>query len=70
MLSVSRPVGSQAQGSGRLFRVSGERASAVPVKYGSCSATAIQLLEGLSAGDEVILSDMSTWDEAGEVRLE
>jgi len=70
VLSVSRPVGSQAQGSGRLFRVSGERASAVPVKYGSCSATAIQVLEGLSAGDEVILSDMSTWDEAGEVRLE
>lgn len=69
VLHVSRPVGSQAQANARLFRIRGQRAEAVDVKYGNCSATAIQILEGLEAGDEVILSDMSAWNDALEVRL-
>jgi len=69
VLHVSRPVGSQAQANARLFRIRGQRAEAADVKYGNCSATAIQILEGLEAGDEVILSDMSAWNDALEVRL-
>ena len=32
--------------------------------------TTIEVLEGLAEGDEVILSDMSRWDDVDRVRIE
>jgi len=42
----------------------------VPVKVGRASVNAIQVLEGLKEGDEVILSDMSREDSVDRIRLE
>jgi HlyD family secretion protein len=40
----------------------------VPVKVGRASVNSIQVLEGLQAGDTVILSDMSRWDNTDRIR--
>jgi multidrug efflux pump subunit AcrA (membrane-fusion protein) len=42
----------------------------VPVKVGRASVDSIQILDGLKAGDTVILSDLSRLDNATRIRLE
>jgi HlyD family secretion protein len=41
----------------------------VPVRLGVSSVSEIQVITGLDEGDQVILSDMSTWDAFDRVRL-
>jgi biotin carboxyl carrier protein len=55
-----------------LFKLTpdGKEAVRVAVKIGKASVNAIQVIEGLHAGDTVILSDMSRWDNTDRVRLE
>ncbi len=55
-----------------LFKLTpdGKGATRVPVKVGRASVNAIQVLAGLNAGDTVILSDMSRWDNVDRVRLQ
>ena len=47
----------------------GKTAVRVPVKVGRASVNSIQVLEGLQQGDNVILSDMSRWDNTDRIRL-
>jgi len=44
-------------------------ANRVQVKLGRSSVNQIEILEGLRESDQVILSDMSTWDSYDRVRL-
>jgi multidrug efflux pump subunit AcrA (membrane-fusion protein) len=55
-----------------MFRleVDGKTASRVPVKLGRSSVNTIEIQQGLKEGDQVILSDMSRWDNFDRVRLE
>jgi HlyD family secretion protein len=71
VLYVTRPVQGQADTKVGLFKVvdGGNGAIRVPVKLGRSSVTAIEILEGLQLGDQVILSDMSQWDASERVRL-
>jgi hypothetical protein len=39
------------------------------VKLGRASVNTIQILQGLAAGDSVIVSDMSGWDNVSRVKL-
>jgi HlyD family secretion protein len=41
----------------------------VQVKFGRTSVNQIEVLEGLKAGDKVILSDTSQWDNVNRIRL-
>jgi RND family efflux transporter MFP subunit len=70
VLYVDRPATAQA-GSTSLFRVEegGRTAVRVPVRLGRSSASTIEVVSGLRAGDTVILADMSAWDSAQKVRL-
>jgi HlyD family secretion protein len=72
VLFVGRPAFGNENSVISLFRVApdGKSATRVPVKVGRASVNAIQVLEGLQAGDVVILSDMSRWDSADRVRLQ
>jgi hypothetical protein len=45
-------------------------ATRVQVKLGRASVNTVEVISGLSVGDQVILSDMSTWDEFDRIRLE
>lgn len=48
----------------------GAGAERVNVKFGRGSVQAIEVLEGLKIGDQIILSDMSNWDKKGSYPLE
>ncbi len=71
VLHVGRPALAQAGTRTTVFRVEpgGRHAVRVPVVLGAGSVNTIQILEGLSPGDVVILSDMSAWDGHDRVRL-
>jgi hypothetical protein len=72
VLYVGRPAFGQAKSTISLFKtLNGSKdAVRVQVKIGRTSVNEIELLQGLSIGDEVILSDMSRWDGFDRLRLE
>ena len=72
VLLVSRPAFSQADSSLSLFRLEqgGESATRVNVRIGRVAADAAEVLEGLEAGDRVIVSDMSRWESFDRVELD
>lgn len=71
VLQVGRPASGNENSTISLFRLSpdGKTATRVPVRVGRASVNNIQVLDGLNAGDTVILSDMSRWDAVDRVRL-
>ncbi len=71
VMSVGRPAYGQAESTVGLFKLSpdGSEATRVNVKLGRASVNTIVVEQGLSVGDRVIISDMSTWDAQDRVRL-
>lgn len=69
VLYVGRPV--QGQSTVTLFKLEdkGQSASRVRVKFGRSSVNTIEIIEGLQVGDQVILSDLSTWDAVNRILL-
>jgi HlyD family secretion protein len=72
VLYVGRPAFGNENSTISLFKQNsdGKTAVRVPVKVGRASVNSIQVIEGLQAGDTVILSDMSRWDNTDKIRLE
>jgi HlyD family secretion protein len=72
VLYVGRPASGSAQSSMTLFRVErgASEAVRVPVRLGRSSVSTIEVVEGLSEGDTVILSDTSQWDGIDRLRLD
>ncbi|MBI4478971.1 MAG: HlyD family efflux transporter periplasmic adaptor subunit [Acidobacteria bacterium] len=71
VLFVGRPAFGQEKSMAGLFRLEdqGRRASRVQVQFGRASVNAVEILEGLNEGDQVIISDMSAWDSFDHIRL-
>ena len=71
VLYVGRPVRGQPDSTIGLFKLvdEGSEAVRVSVMLGRSSVNAIEILQGLKAGDKVILSDMSAWDAFDRIRL-
>jgi HlyD family secretion protein len=71
VLYVGRPVRGQSDTTIGLFKLveDGSEAVRVNVKLGRSSVNAVEILQGLKAGDKVILSDMSAWDAFDRIRL-
>jgi len=71
VLYVGRPVLGDAESATNLFRLDpdGEHATRLPVRLGRGSVSEIEVTAGLRAGDKVILSDMSEWDDHKRIRL-
>jgi HlyD family secretion protein len=69
---VGRPAFGQPDSTVSLFKLvdGGKEAVRVQVKLGKSSVNTIQILGGLNVGNEVILSDMSRWDNFDRVRLD
>lgn len=72
VIKVGRPVYAQRDSKISLFRKEpdGVHAVRVQVSVGRTSVNEIEILDGLQPGDEVILSDMSQWEEYDRIRLE
>lgn len=68
---MGRPAFGQANSTVGLFVLSDDRSEAtrVQVRLGAGSVNQVQVLDGLSEGDVVILSDMSNSESAERVRL-
>lgn len=71
VLYVGRPVHGQSDSTIGLFKLAddGSEAVRVNVKLGKSSVNTMEILQGLKAGDKVILSDMSNWDSFDRIRL-
>lgn len=72
ILYVGRPVQGQPNSKIGLFRVltGGTEAARVSVQLGRTSVNSVEVVGGLQAGDQVVLSDMSAWDAYDHIRLE
>lgn len=71
VLFTGRPSYGQSDAKVGIFKLveNGRYAQRVTVRLGRTSVTSVEIKEGLSAGDVVILSDMTRWDNVDRVRI-
>lgn len=70
VLSVGRPALAKPDSDISLFRLDADGvATRVPVRVGATSVDRVQVLKGLKAGDRVILSDASQWDDYDRIKV-
>ncbi|MFO7768042.1 MAG: HlyD family efflux transporter periplasmic adaptor subunit [bacterium] len=71
VMYVGRPTNGQAHATIGLFKIvdNGTAAVRVSVELGRSSVDKMEVKRGLEAGDQVILSDMSRYDEFDRVRI-
>ena len=71
VLYVGRPVYGQPDSTIGLFKLEadGEHALRVQVTIGKMSVNLVEIRDGIELGDQVVLSDMSAWDDFNRVRL-
>ncbi|HEY5921016.1 MAG TPA: HlyD family efflux transporter periplasmic adaptor subunit [Kofleriaceae bacterium] len=69
-LFVARPAIGEARTTTAVFKISGDEAHRVTVKFGRAALKDIEIASGLAAGDQIILSDISRWDGINTIRLE
>jgi len=69
---TGRPAYGQANSTISMFKLTdgGRSAMRVPVELGRSSVNAVEIVKGLVPGDEVILSDVSAWDDYDRIRLD
>jgi multidrug efflux pump subunit AcrA (membrane-fusion protein) len=72
VLYVGRPAFGQEKSTVQMFKidVDGKTATRSPVELGRGSVNTIEIVRGLKEGDQVILSDMTRWDNVDKIRLE
>jgi HlyD family secretion protein len=72
VLFAVRPTYGQEKTTIGMFKLEGDgkTASRVNVTLGRSSVNTVEILGGLKDGDQVILSDMSRWDEYDRIRLD
>jgi HlyD family secretion protein len=72
VLYVGRPAFGQEKSTVGMFKIDpdGKGATRVPVELGRSSVNTIEVIRGLKEGDQVILSDMSRWDNQERIRLD
>jgi len=72
VLYVGRPAFGQENSTVGMFvlQLDGKTAVRDQVKLGRSSVNTVEILGGLKDGDQVILSDMSRWDNFDRIRLE
>jgi hypothetical protein len=71
ILQIGRPVAAAANSTSSVFRIvkDGTEAVRVNVRFGRPSVSVIEILDGLKEGDKIILSDMSTYNNADRVYI-
>ncbi len=71
VLYVGRPAYGQAGSRITLFRLleDGRTATRVPVELGKSSVNTIEIISGLEIGDQVILNDISQYEDYDRIRL-
>ncbi len=72
VLFAGRPTYGQEKSTIGMFKLEGDgkTATRVQVTLGRSSVNTVEILGGLNDGDQVILSDMSRWDQYDRIRLD
>jgi len=72
VLFVGRPAYGQANSTITLFRLEPNSSNAVrvPVELGRSSVSTIEIVRGLEVGDQVVLSDISQFEDFDRIRLD
>lgn len=72
VLYVGRPAFGQEKSKVSMFKIEpdGKTAERISVELGRSSVNSIEIVSGLREGDEVILSDMSRWDNVNTIKLD
>ena len=70
-LQVGRPEGVKEFGTANLYKINndGKTAIRVPVKFGRGNVNRLEVLEGLKAGDKVILNDISQYTKSDQINI-
>jgi HlyD family secretion protein len=68
-LFVNRPPLAQGHGQAAIYRVEGDTAVRTLVNFGLVSTRDIEVLGTLKAGDQIVVSDVSSWGEHSRVLL-
>lgn len=68
---IGRPVHGAENSSTSLFKIvnDGKEATRVNVKLGRASVHTVEVLDGLRVGDQVIISDMSSWESVDRIHI-
>lgn len=69
VLRVARGPYAQGGGAQQVFVLRGDRAYRTPVRLGVSNFDYFEVVDGLSAGDEIIASDMRDYESAPEIRI-
>lgn len=72
VIKMGRPTYGQADSTIGIFKLIQDTGEAVRVRVriGKTSVSSVQILDGLKAGDEVILSDTSEYDDYEKIRIQ
>lgn len=68
-LRVRKGTSTSGEGVQQVFVVRGDRADRVRVRFGIASFDFVEVVDGLAAGDEVIVSDMTDYQHLASIRL-
>jgi multidrug efflux pump subunit AcrA (membrane-fusion protein) len=71
VLYTGRVADAQPDATISLFRLQpdGVTADRVPVKLGRISVNEVEIVSGLKEGDQIVLSDTSTWHDRLQIRI-
>jgi len=68
-LFVDRPPLVRGHSSAAVYRVEGDTAVRVAVDFGLISTREVEVLNGLKAGDRIVISDVSSWGDYARVLI-
>jgi len=68
-LFVDRPPLVRGHSSAAVYRVEGDTAVRVAVDFGLISTREVEVLNGLKAGDRIVISDVSSWGDHARVLI-
>ena len=68
---ADRPVYARPDGEGSVFRFlpGSDIAERTKIRYGKASTDTIEVLQGLTPGDRIILSDTADWEDKEQIRV-
>ncbi|MCY3813889.1 MAG: HlyD family efflux transporter periplasmic adaptor subunit [Gammaproteobacteria bacterium] len=66
---MGRPAQATAHATVGIYRLTGDVAERVQVELGRISVNEVEVVRGLTVGDEVVLSDMTQWQDDARVRV-
>ena len=67
--TMGRPAQANAHATIGVYRLAGDVAERVQVRLGRISVNEVEVLRGLAPGDEVVLSDMTQWQDHARIRI-